>query len=733
MNERRDPCACPLRDLEVVPGQRLPEWCEIQHAILENAGRAIIATDTCGRVIYFSPSAQRMLGYTWSDMIGRPVMVFHLAKEIERRALSMSAELQSEIAPGFAVLVAKLGRRQTDEQDWTYRRKDGSHLPVALSLTQLQDNRGELLGYLVIASDLSRRHEREQDLRIVSLAFRSQAAIMVADADQHILRVNDAFTTLTGYGADEVIGKTPVILKSGRHDADFYRQMWQSLQAEGHWQGEIWNRRKSGSIFAEWLTISEIRDENGELTHYVSTFSDITELKTAESEIYSLAFYDALTGLPNRRLLLNRLGQAQLSGKRSQQFAALLIIDLDCFKNLNDTLGHDIGDRLLVEVARRLCASIRECDTAARQGGDEFIVVLENLGQEAEAASIQAEMVAEKIRLALNEPYVVSGDVEHYHSGSIGISLFRGHDKTIDTLLKQADIALYKAKDAGRNAIRFFDNAMQTALDRRSRLELQLHQALARQEFKLFVQPQVNTDRQLVGAEALLRWQAPGADMVPPADFIPLAEETGLIIPIGAWVLDTACAHLRRWADNWRTRHLHLAVNVSARQFRQADFVEQVSAALSRHGAAPELLKLELTESLLLDNVDGVVDKMQALRQLGVRFSLDDFGTGYASLSYLKRFPFQQLKVDRSFIRNIAIDADDAAIVRAIIAMGNTLRLNVVAEGVEAEDQHAYLVEHGCTGFQGYLFGRPVPFAEFESTLAEDYGRPPAFPEKRAG
>lgn len=724
MTDRVPPAACVLTELEVAPGKTLPELCEIQHAILENAGRAIIATDTAGTVIYFNPAAQRMLGYAWSEVVGQQVAsIFHLEAEIESRARLLSAELARDVQPDFGVFVARLADNQAANDEWTYVRKDGSQFPVELTVSALKDTGGGLIGYLGIASDISWRIRLEQDMQIAALAFKSQAAIMVTDAERRILRVNAAFTTLTGYSAEESMGQTPSMLKSGRHDAVFYRQMWDSLNANGHWQGEVWNRRKSGGIFPEWLTISEVRDDRGVLTHYVSTFSDISDLKLAESEIHNLAFFDPLTALPNRRLLLNRLGLARVAGKRSQQYGALLIIDLDHFKNLNDTLGHDVGDRLLVEVASRLRACIREGDTAARQGGDEFIVMLEDLGSEAALAGIQAEAVAEKIRLSLNEPFLVGGDIQHYHSASIGVSLFCGHDKTTEALLKQADIALYKAKDAGRNSVRFFDSAMQTALDTRASLESRLHRALSRNEFVLYVQAQVNSARQLIGAETLLRWQPPGSAMIGPADFIPLAEETGLIVPIGTWVLDTACARLRRWADNPATERLYLSVNVSARQFRQPDFVDQVQAALCRHGVKPKLLKLELTESLLLDNVEGVIAKMQVLREIGVRFSLDDFGTGYASLSYLKRFPFEQLKVDRSFIRDIAVDPDDAAIVRAIIAMGNTLRLNVVAEGVESEAQHRYLVEHGCTCFQGYLFGRPIAFADFEKALPS-YGQP---------
>ena len=559
------------------------------------------------------------------------------------------------------------------------------------------------------------------------------AAILVTDLRQRILRVNDAFHRLTGYALDEIIGQTPKILASGRQSPAFYAAMWQALKEEGHWEGEIWNRRKCGEIYPEWLVINVLCDDAGEPSGYVATFSDISKLKHAESEIQHLAFYDPLTALPNRRLLLDRLEQARMSGKRKAEHGALLIIDIDNFKILNDTLGHDIGDHLLIEIACRLKLCIRECDTAARQGGDEFAVMLEALDPHPRAAAVSAEAVAEKIREELARPVMLAHGHEHYCTASIGVSLFRGQDKSVETLLKQADIALYKAKEAGRNATRFFDQAMQTTLDQRARLESGLRHALARDEFVLYAQAQVDAAKGLVGAELLLRWQPVGLPMVLPNDFIPLAEESGLIVPIGLWVLNTACAMLRSWADDPSRRDLYLAVNVSARQFRQPDFVDQVSAAIARHGANPRRLKLELTESLLLDKVEEVVFKMRALRLLGVCFSLDDFGTGYASLAYLKRFPFEQLKVDRSFIRDITSDPDDAAIVRAIIAMGNSLRLSVVAEGVEDEAQHAYLVEHGCTLFQGYMFGRPVPLPVFEAALDAQSNAEVAVPDPVIG
>ena len=706
----------------------LPELCATHNAIFEHAGRAIVLTDSAGTIIYFNRAAEQMLGYSWEEVTHQASpLLFHCPEEIAREAAALSRKLQRPIAPGFEVLVADLDADSHNDRDWIYVHKDGRRFPVSLSISALRDAGGLVFSYLGIASDITERCRMEQDLRIAAIAFESQAAIMVTDAQQSILRVNQAFSQLTGYTAAEAIGKTPRLLKSGRQGPEFYLAMWNALGQAGHWEGEIWNRRKNGEIFPEWLTISAVPDAQGNITNYVSTFSDISDLKVAESEIHHLAFYDPLTTLPNRRLLLNRLDKAGAAGKRNGQYSALLIIDIDHFKTLNDTLGHDVGDRLLIEVASRLRLAVREGDTAARLGGDEFVVMLEALGADLDWAAIQAEAVAEKIRAMLGEPYFLLGDAEHFRSASIGISLFCGQEKSADVLLKQADIALYKAKDAGRNAIRFFDTAMQTALDERATLEADLRRALSRGEFVLHVQPQVDAERQLTGVETLLRWQPAGKPLVPPGDFIPLAEETGLIVPIGLWALDLACANLARWAGDERTRGLSMAVNVSARQFRQADFVAQVSDALARHGANPCRLKLELTESLLLDNVDEVVAKMHALRTQGVRFSLDDFGTGYASLAYLKRYPFEQLKIDRSFVRNITCDGDAAAIVRAVIAMGDTLRLGVVAEGVEENTQYAYLAEHGCRSFQGYLFGKPMSFGAFESDLDRHTMPPPEY------
>ncbi|MDP2821943.1 MAG: EAL domain-containing protein [Sulfuritalea sp.] len=557
------------------------------------------------------------------------------------------------------------------------------------------------------------------ELRIAAIAFESQEGMFVTDPKGVILRINHAFTELTGYSAEEATGKTPALLRSGHHDEAFYKKLWQTLVSDGRWQGEVWNRRKNGEIYPEWQIISAVTDEEGRVTHYVSAFSDITQRKQAEAEIQWLAYYDHLTRLPNRRLLIDRLERALASSARRRRHGAVLFIDLDHFKTLNDTRGHEVGDLLLIEVAQRLLSCVREVDTVARLGGDEFVVMLEDLGEDRDTAAKETETIGEKIRGVLNRPFTlgstgVAGAIEYQCTASIGAGLFFDGGDTIDDLLKHADVAMYQAKDAGRNTVRFFDPAMQATLESRAAMETDLRRALSLGQFELFYQAQIDSGGRILGAETLLRWNHPERGLVSPADFIPLAEETGTIVPIGRWVLETACRRLKIWAEDAATRNLLLAVNVSARQFRQPDFVGEVCAVLEQTGADPTRLKLELTESLVLDNVADTIDKMNVLKSLGVGFSMDDFGTGYSSLSYLKRLPLDQLKIDRSFIRDIVTDPGDAAIVRTIIVMAKSLGLGVVAEGVETGEQRDFLDRNGCSLFQGYLFSRPLPLDEFE-------------------
>jgi len=579
-----------------------------------------------------------------------------------------------------------------------------------------------LLGNQLLKQQIAERTRAEGQLRIAATTFETHEAIMITDANAAIIRVNRAFENITGYSTEDVAGRNPRILSSGRQNTEFYAAMWKSLLEIGSWTGEIWDKRKNGQIYPKWLTITAVKNDKGETTEYVSIFSDITMRKQAEEEIFSLAFYDTLTRLPNRRFLLDRIQQAQSASARSNQYGGLLFLDMDRFKTLNDTLGHDHGDLFLIDVAKRMRACVRDEDTVARIGGDEFVILLEEMGMVANDASQKVALIAEKIRVALAEPYQLNGK-EHLSSPSIGVCLYCGHEETVDALLKHADMAMYQAKESGRNGIRFFDPAMQHAVETRAALEAELRYAVPNRQLRLHYQIQLDRDLRPMGAEALIRWIHPVRGMVSPAQFIPIAEESSLIQGIGHWVLETACRQLALWSEREQTRGLILAINVSAQQFNKHDFVEAVSRSLNIHQADPRLLKLELTESVVLSDVADVITKMQALKALGVRLSLDDFGTGYSSLSYLKRLPLDQIKIDQSFVRDITSNIDDATMVQTIISLARHFRLNVIAEGVETEDQLEFLRQNGCMAYQGYLFGRPVPIEELEEALGNRYGR----------
>ncbi|BBI99101.1 GGDEF domain-containing protein [Ferrigenium kumadai] len=592
--------------------------------------------------------------------------------------------------------------------------KDGRILTIEASANYSSAGGGQLYCFV---RDITERREREEALRLAGSVFNNvEEAVMVTDPKNQIIAVNPAFTTITGYASDEVIGKTPRILASGKHPSAFYREMWRQLLNMGSWTGEIWDKRKNGEIYPKWLTISAVKDEQGETVEYVAIFSDITERKRAEEEILNLAFYDSLTKLPNRRLLLDRIHTALSMSARNHYFGAVLFLDMDRFKVLNDTLGHDHGDLLLIEVAQRIQAHVREVDTVARLGGDEFVVLFEEISTSADEATQKVALIAEKVRAALAAPYSLDGH-EHHCSPSIGVCMYCGNEESVDALLKRADMAMYQAKDAGRNAVRFFDPVMQQAVESRAALEADLRRAVPGQQLRLYYQVQVGDDHRPLGAEALVRWEHPVRGMVMPAQFIPVAEESSLILDVGHWVLDAACRQLAAWEKNAQMRNMVLAVNVSAQQFRMHDFVEKVTALTHSHGVNPARLKLELTESVVLNDVADVVAKMRALKEIGVKLSMDDFGMGYSSLAYLKQLPLDQLKIDQSFVRNIATDSNDAVMVQAIIDMAQNFRMEVIAEGVETEAQLDFLKRNGCLAYQGYLFSKPVPVDEFEQNV----------------
>lgn len=555
--------------------------------------------------------------------------------------------------------------------------------------------------------DITQQRAVEADLRVAAMAFeQSQEAMLITDDRMKILKVNRAFSDITGYAPEDAVGQTPRLLSSGLQDPEFYRALWDRVETSDQWQGEIWNRRKSGELYPEWLSINAVRDDSGQLTHYVGTFLDLSEHKQAEATIHTLTYNDALTGLPNRHFLLLRLQELLEGSLRSRQ-SALLFIDLDDFKLINEALGHAAADRLLAACARAMRARLKSGDVLARLGNDEFAVLAYALPEAPDATAVALQDLAQRLQQAIAK-VAQEHRLGYAESACIGITQFRSEDTDLEAIMKRADASLFQARQAGKGAIHFFDPRVQHAMEQRARLITELHHAIPSQ-LRLYLQPQVDAVGQLVGAVGLVRWEHPERGMVSPASFIPLAEETGLILPLGRWVLEAACARLRSWQSRPATRNLILAINVSAAEFQQPDFVGQVLDAVRSSGIDASRLKLELTESLLAEDISTVTERMLALKETGVCFALDDFGTGFSSLSYLRRLPLDELKIDQTFVRSIASNGHDAAIVRTIIALGKSLGLGVIAEGVETTEQQSFLHAMGCDLFQGYLIGAPAP------------------------
>jgi len=533
---------------------------------------------------------------------------------------------------------------------------------------------------------------------------------MICGPDSSILAVNQSFTTITGYTQTDVQGQRPSILSSGRHDESFYREMWRQVGTLGRWQGEIWNRRKDGTQFLEWLTINVDRDRDGSVRHYYAIFSDITERKATEQRLIHLTHYDALTDLPNRLQLNDMLKRALAEAERHRSMLAVLYVDLDRFRHINESLGHGVGDRLLVEVAHRLTQAAGPENTVSRHGGDEFTVLLPDA--DADAAAHVAQNLLDALAAAID-----LGDQQLVVSASIGIATYPADGHDIDTLRQASDIAMYRAKQDGGNIFRFHSAALQQHVSNTLKTENALHRGLRDGEFELHYQPQIEmSSGRIIGCEALLRWRDPTVGLRSPAEFIPVAEESGLILPIGAWVMKTAAAQCKAWRDSGYGQMV-VAVNVSALQFRQTDFVNQVQRVLTDSGLPAQALDIELTESAVADDPERAIALIQSLHDLGVQLSIDDFGTGYSSLSHLKRFNIHKLKIDQSFVRDLMTDADSASIVQAVISMSANLGLSSIAEGVETAEQAAWLQERGCSMAQGYLYARPMDAKAFGDWL----------------
>jgi diguanylate cyclase (GGDEF)-like protein/PAS domain S-box-containing protein len=594
--------------------------------------------------------------------------------------------------------------------------KDGSDLWTMVSFGPILDQQGQSVGVLGMVVDVTARKKAETQVRLAAQVFDTAAkGIMILDADKNVVEVNRAFTQATGFEAQEVVGKKPWFLGGSLQDEAFYQGIWQALRKTGNWRGEIDNRRKNGEVIPALLNVSAVRDEHGEITHYAAIFSDIADLKAAQRQLEYLATYDTLTGLPNRNLFYDRLQHGVEKASRDGKRLALFFVDLDNFKTINDTLGHEMGDRLLAQVADRLSACTRREDTVARLGGDEFAIITEDVAHPgAEAAITARHMIA-----ALSAPFKLDNQ-EVFVSASIGIALFPDNGRDAAALLRNADTAMYKAKDLGKNSYHFFTEELDMRAAERAATENGLRHALKHDEFFLFYQPQMELDSGcIVGFEALLRWQHPDFGLLLPEHFIPVAETSGLIVPIGKWVMRTACRQIRDWSRQG-LGDFRIAVNLSARQFRQKKFAEAIREIIEEMEIEPSNLEVELTESTLMDDAEHAGRVLRQLKEMGVHIAIDDFGTGYSSLQYLKKFPIDHLKIDSHFVNDIATNRDDAAIAMAIITMGHSMQMKVVAEGVETSEQLAFLRASGCDVIQGYIVNMPLSVGNAATALREN-------------
>ena len=670
---------------------------ELQRAIAEVQG--IVNTAVMGIALLRHRNIDRcnrrmeeLFGYDEGKMTGCSTRVWYGDEETWR---FVGEDVYADLAAG----------RESFRELW-FQRRDGSRFWGRLA-GRAFDPADPYAGSVWIIEDLTQEKAAREELLLARKVFEvNSEAIMVTDTHNHIVQVNSAFEKITGYSEAEVFGRDPKLLGSGRHDSSFFQGMWQALVERGHWSGEIWDKRKDGSEYPKWVRIDTIRDAEKNITHYVTVFSDISERKASEERIRYLAQHDALTGLPNRFTLAVHLEHALAKAERTNDKVCLMFIDLDNFKTINDTLGHHAGDLLLCEVARKISSSVRKSDIVARIGGDEFVVVIEGTLLAADAGQ-----VAQKIIDQLSEAIPIEGHDLHT-TPSIGIGIYPEDGDTCENLMKNADVAMYHAKSAGRNNYQFYAEHMNQAAAIRIQMEARLRAALTGDEFKLHFQPQIDLKTgKISGIEALIRWENAELGTVSPGSFIPLAEEIGLIVPISEWVLRTAC----RTAKNWLDAGIEfgcMSINISPQQFRQRDFPQRLEQIMRETGLTAKHLELEITESTIMETAEVTVAVLMRLKELGLALAVDDFGTGYSSLAYLKRFPIDRLKIDRSFVMDLETDPSDAAIASAVIALAHSLGLRVVAEGVETQGQSDFLSRQGCDSVQGYFYSKPVPETE---------------------
>ena len=670
---------------------------EIQ-SILDSVGTSIVVVDNKLQLVSYNRKCSETIFKNFDAPLGTPMCDLF------------------EVKTGvFSSMFKRLASAHSAIENADYE-LDGRHYQVVATPTLNEQQ--QLVRVIYSFSDISERKAIEEKLRQASVVFKNTTeGIMITDDKKRIIAVNQAFCSMTGYTEDEVIGSSPAILQSGKQDDTFYKKMWRKLRESGNWRGEIWDRHKSGESFPVLQSINQIKREDGSVSNYVSILTDITAIKKSQETLDFLAYHDPLTKLPNRLHFKERLSHALKLAKRDKSQLAVIFLDLDRFKTVNDSLGHHIGDKLLVETAKRLSSQLRASDTIARLGGDEFIILLEEVNDPQSVAVLCRGLIA-----AFQNHFSIDQHILNI-TPSIGISLFPDDGHDVDTLIKNADSAMYRSKEVGRNEFQFFTQELSFRAYERLTMEAALRIALQKNQLRLYYQPLVSlATQQVVSAEALLRWEHPELGLVSPDKFIPLTEETGLIIPIGEWVLQTACHQAREWVQRYPSLQ-SIAVNISGRQFQSGKLLETIEHALSASGLEAKHLELEITESFLMEKADLTVRALDMLKALGLSLSIDDFGTGYSSLSYLKRFPVDKLKIDQSFIRDVTTDPDDAAIAKAVIALGRSMQLKIVAEGVETPEQLAFLLEQDCDIAQGYLYSRPLPAEQFEAFMLQHHSK----------
>jgi diguanylate cyclase (GGDEF)-like protein/PAS domain S-box-containing protein len=675
--------------------------------ILATAGQGIHGLDVHGNVTFANARSAELLGWTAEEIVGRR------QHELIHHTRPDGTRFPATACPILSALEEGKARHIEDELFW---RKDGTSFHAEYTSTPMREG-GRLIGAVVAFQDISERRAAEEQQRLAAMVLETMTeAVIVTDAERRIVSVNRAFARNTGYSPDELLGRTPAILKSGHHDQEFHRTMWETLRRTGQWQGEIWNRRRNGEIYPEWLMIHAVRDAEERVIRYVGVYSDVNRHEEVQRRLHRLAFYDGLTGLPNRELFGDRLRLALAQAHRKNEKVGVMFMDLDRFKDINDTLGHGVGDRLLQLVAERLKSTLREGDTIARIGGDEFTAILSGMRAPSDAVN-----VCEKTLKELERPAVLEGR-SFSVTCSIGVSVFPDDGEDQDTLMKKADIAMYRAKDLGRNTYQLYTLDMSARIHQRLDLESDLRDGLEKGDLYMVYQPQADIrSGRLAGVEALARWRHPRLGDIPPATFIPIAEETGLIGRLGEWGMRTACRAATQWAEAGG-RPLRVAVNLSAHQLRQKGLPELVANVVADSGFRTDCLALELTESALIENSEANVATLRALIGMGVQIAIDDFGTGYSSLSYLRRFSVDTLKIDRSFVKDIPENASDRALATMIIAVAHASNIKVIAEGVERHEQLRFLRDEGCDEIQGFLFSEPVSAEQITRMIRRDAG-----------